>query len=104
MDESVVLQRSTRSGRVRRANAIYARPGFDTDINEAAAYAFAAALRAPDPPYLKRLHRDSLPEPPNHWKDIKGHQFKAEWLEAAQYELNELELRGTWVPSSHRLI
>jgi Reverse transcriptase (RNA-dependent DNA polymerase) len=44
----------------------------------------------------ERLHRDTLPPEPRHWRQMLKHRFAREFEHAAIRELNELERRGTY--------
>ncbi|KAJ5742615.1 uncharacterized protein N7511_011347 [Penicillium nucicola] len=50
-------------------------------------HAFAAALYAEKP---IRRHRDNLPDPPKHWKDVMNHPFQQDFLAAMRREIDSL--------------
>lgn len=43
-----------------------------------------------------RVHRDDLPLPPRHWKDLQGHTHRKGFYSAAQKEYQDLQRRGTF--------
>ena len=61
--------------------------------------AFAMGTLKMDTPLTSRRHRDTLPPEPRSWKEMKRHQFAAEFMVAAGMEVKELEKKRTfeWV-------
>jgi hypothetical protein len=57
-------------------------------------HAFAAGLYAEKPD--SRRHRDDLPEPPKHWKDVMNHPFQEGFLAAMKKELDSLTQKSTY--------
>ena len=51
-------------------------------------HAFAAGLYAEKPDC--RRHRDDLPPPPKHWKDVMNHPFQQGFLAAMKKEIHSL--------------
>ena len=45
----------------------------------------------------QRLHRDYLPQPPKHWKDLRKHPFHQEFGQAAEQELDSCFIKGCFV-------
>ncbi|KAJ6094488.1 hypothetical protein N7467_002001 [Penicillium canescens] len=56
-------------------------------------HAFAAALYAEKP---IRRHRDDLPDPPKHWKDVMNHPFQQGFLAAMRREIDSLTEKETY--------
>lgn len=57
-------------------------------------HAFAAGLYAEKPD--SRRHRDDLPPPPKHWKDVINHPFQEGFLAAMRKEINSLSEKETF--------
>ena len=58
--------------------------------------AFGVGLQKAEFDVQNRLHRDTLPPEPRHWRQMLKHRFAREFEHAAIRELNELEKRGTY--------
>jgi hypothetical protein len=56
-------------------------------------HAFAAGLYAEKP---TRRHRDDLPEPPKHFKDVMNHPFQEGFLAAMRKEIDSLTEKATF--------
>jgi hypothetical protein len=61
-------------------------------------HAFSTFLSSRD----KRIHRDQLPPEPQNWTEAMRHPYAAEWMKAAEKELQTLMRKGTfeYVPAS----
>lgn len=59
---------------------------------------YAAAFAAGIQRHQARLHRDQLPPPPRHWKDLQSHLYRLGFTEAARKEFQDLQRRGTFEP------
>ena len=58
-----------------------------------------------------RRSRQNLAPPPEHWKNLRGHSDEAEFKQAAQVEINEIENKETYeliettaVPSGKQIL
>ncbi len=99
MDPSLILPRSTRSGKSMRSNdaALAVHYGLIQELPQLASI-FTVDLHAKPKVQLHRMHRDKVPLPPRNWRQMLKHQYAKEFQQAASIEFKEIGDRGTWIP------
>ena len=96
VDPSLILDSSTRSGRIKRNDNAFAILQNPYEFNRDFLSAFAVSSQLGKLQSLSKLHVDHLPPPPKNWYKVKGHKFEHEWLKAAKAEFVEITNRNTW--------
>ncbi|KAJ5290653.1 uncharacterized protein N7443_010906 [Penicillium atrosanguineum] len=92
--DNIVSGRRTRRARQDNDYAAYTTRIDEEEEPPAFLHAFAAGLYAEKPD--SRRHRDDLPEPPKHWKDVINHPFQEGFLAAMRKELDSLAQKETY--------
>ena len=115
VDESNIISEGVKRKKVRKEAYMAALERVGDGGDEAFHEAFSAHLNSNQyyhqaeknsPPQHKtseaiKFHRDSLPDEPRHYRDLKNHPHAAGFRKAMEVEINALKAKNTWteVPS-----
>src|SRR6201999_1593234 len=95
---SNILPEGSKRKKKRRLTAFAEFLQDDDSYHVAFAMALIKDVPVPSVPgQLLKVHRDTLPPEPKHWKDLKSHAFGKLFIQAAHTEYDALKRRGTFI-------